>query len=152
MKLSIFTALFALGLLLPMASQAQCRSYAKHKCRPHLEPYVHSGQLNQTILRPGDDAELMMTFTAGQSYRLIICAQPILGDVSFQVMDTDRNMIYDSLEAAAEDEKPGPSFDFKVASTQQLIVKVIVPEDQGALLNDVISEGCVAILTGFKDQ
>lgn len=147
MKTNIFRYLLILALLIPMAGYGQCRSYAKRKCRPDLDPYIHTGQLNQTILRPGDTAELMLTFNAGQSYRLLVCAQPILGDVAFKVMDTDRNLIYDSTKG---EEGKQHLFDFKVASTQQLIIQVIVPDDPDISV-EIVPEGCIAILTGFRD-
>lgn len=146
MKLNILKYALVLAILLPLSGYSQCRSYAKRKCRPSLEPYIHSGQLQSTILRPGETAELTLTFTAGQSYRVLVCAQPILGDVTFQVMDTDKNLIYDSAEA---EEGNRQAFDFKVVSTQQLVIKINVPEDPDAVL-DLVPEGCIAILTGFK--
>lgn len=147
MKLNILKYALVLAILLPLSGYSQCRSYAKRKCRPALEPYIHSGQLQSAILRPGETAEVMLTFTAGQSYRVLVCAQPILGDVTFKVLDTDKNLIYDS---ANGEDGANSSFDFKVASTQQLIISITVPEDPDVAI-DLVPEGCIAILTGFKN-
>ncbi|HCA83499.1 MAG TPA: hypothetical protein DEP18_06900, partial [Flavobacteriales bacterium] len=120
-------------------ADAQCKSYVKRNCRPGLTPYLHNGQVNNAILVPGDKAELLLTFFAGQEYRLMICSMPVLGAVSFRVLDSDRNPIYES--------KKNPSqnyFDFKVASTQQLIVEINVPEAKPN--NDIVPEGCVSVL------
>lgn len=137
----LFLALVAF-LGMAQEADAQCKSYVKRNCRPGLTPYLHNGQVNNAILVPGDKAELLLTFFAGQEYRLMICSMPVLGAVSFRVLDSDRNPIYES--------KKNPSqnyFDFKVASTQQLIVEINVPEAKTN--NDIVPEGCVSVLIGF---
>lgn len=68
---------------------------------------------------------------------------PILGEVSFKLMDSDRNVIHESKDATKDN-----IFDFKVASTQQLILEIAVPENETA--NGLVVEGCVSILIGFK--
>lgn len=136
---------YAAVMLLAVAgdANAQCKSYAKRQCRPALAPYLHNGQVNNAVLVPGDKAELLLTFFAGQEYRLMVCGMPVLGKVSFRILDSDRNMIYES--------KKNPNqnyFDFKVASTQQLIVEINVPDDKSP--NGIVPEGCVSVLIGFK--
>jgi hypothetical protein len=73
----------------------------------------------------------------------MVCAMPVLGKVSFRILDSDRNPIYDSKKDASKN-----YFDFIVASTQQLIVEISVPENKTAV--DIVPEGCVTILVGFK--
>lgn len=124
-------------------SNAQCKSYAKRSCRPLLTPYLHNGQVNNAVLVPGDKAELLLTFFSGQEYRMVVCAMPVLGAVTYKVMDSDRNVIFES--AKNKDKK---FFDFKVASTQQLIVEILVPESKS--ISDIVPEGCVSVLIGFK--
>lgn len=124
-------------------SNAQCKSYAKRSCRPLLTPYLHNGQVNNAVLVPGDKAELLLTFFSGQEYRMIVCGMPVLGEVTYKVMDSDRNVIFES--AKNKDKK---YFDFKVASTQQLIVEINVPESKS--ISDIVPEGCVSVLIGFK--
>jgi hypothetical protein len=141
--LNILTLAFVLLLSTASDSSAQCKSYAKRNCRPLLSPYLHNGQLNNAVLVPGDKAELLLTFFSGQEYRMMVCAMPVLGAVSFRVLDSDRNVIYES--------KKNPDkkyFDFKVASTQQLIVEINVPESYKP--TEIVPEGCVAVLIGFK--
>ncbi|MFI5204891.1 MAG: hypothetical protein ACHQF2_10380 [Flavobacteriales bacterium] len=120
-----------------------CKSFYKKKCRPQVAPYTHNGQMNNAVLRPGDKAEIMLTFNSGKEYRLIICAMENLGKVKFKVMDIDRNVIYTN-----EKERDKKTFDFKVASTQQLIVEMEVPDKTP--LNEIQPEGCVNVLVGFK--
>lgn len=130
-------------LLSPVFVNAQCRSYTKKKCRPLLTPYIHNGQMNSAVLFPGDKADIMLTFYSGQKYRLLVCAEEQLGEVTYRVMDIDRNEIYNSKDKGKEE------FDFKVASTQQLIVEVNVPES--TTTHDMDYQGCVSILVGFSE-
>ena len=130
-------------LLVPFLGNAQCRSYTKKVCRPQLNPYIHNGQMNSAILYPNDKADIMLTFYSGQSYRLIVCSEEQLGEVKFKVMTTDKKVIYES------DGKTN-TFDFKVASTQQLIVTVEVPESQTT--HDIEFNGCVSVLVGFSNE
>jgi hypothetical protein len=132
-------------LILPLMSSAQCRSFTKKKCLPELEGYVQNDNFNSAVLIPGDEAELLLTFYAGKEYRLLVCAHPVLGKVEFEVLDTDDEVIYNS-DDEVEDEH---IFDFKVASTQQLIVRIRVPEAESP--STLIHEGCVSVMIGSKE-
>ncbi len=141
--MKLFKLTLLLFLLSPVLVSAQCRKYTKKECRPQLSPYVHNGQMNSAVLFPGDKADIMLTFYSGQKYRLLVCGEEQLGDVSYRVMDIDRNEIYNSKN------KDKDEFDFKVASTQQLIVEVTVPES--TTTHDMDYQGCVSILVGFSE-
>jgi hypothetical protein len=132
-------------LILPLMSSAQCRSFTKKKCLPELEGYAQNDNFNSAVLIPGDEAELLLTFYAGKEYRLLVCAHPVLGKVEFEVLDTDDEVIYNS-DDEVEDEH---LFDFKVASTQQLIVRIRVPEAESP--STLIHEGCVSVMIGSKE-
>lgn len=140
MKKLVFAALTTC-LLLPAITSAQCNSYTKRKCKPSLDPYS-SVQISSTLLRPGDVAEVMLTFYSGQTYRLLVCSQDQLGEVGFKLYDTDKALIYES-EANSEPK----TFDFKVESTQQLILEVDIPMTAEAV-NGVADEGCISVLIG----
>lgn len=131
-----------LSLLIPIGVSSQCRAFTKKKCRPEVAPYIHNGQMNSAVLFPGDSADIMLTFYSGQEYRLVICAEEQLGDVSYKVSDIDKNVIFDSKNSEKK------TFDFKVESTQQLIVSVDVPDSDNT--HDMDFQGCVSILVGFK--
>lgn len=139
---SILTISTVAFLLFPLMGSSQCRGYTKRNCRPALSPYQHNGQLNNAVLVPGDKAEIMLTFYSGQEYRVSVCSMPVLGDVTYKVMDTDKNVIFES------DKSDQPAFDFKVSSTQQLVVEIKVPESEKA--NEIVPQGCVSVLVGFK--
>ena len=133
-------------VMLPLAAFSQCRSFTKKKCLPQLEGYIQNDNFNSAVLIPGDEAELLLTFYADKEYRLLVCGHPVLGDLEFEILDTDEELIYSN----KDNEENKSSFDFKVASTQQLIVRIRVPESEttGALIH----EGCVSVMIGSKES
>ncbi|HHZ65469.1 MAG TPA: hypothetical protein EYN51_08245 [Flavobacteriales bacterium] len=148
-KLNIIRIIvLALAINLPLMGYSQCKGFAKKKCLPELKPFIHNGQLNSTTLMQGESAELVMTFHAGQHYRVMICAQ--LEKVSFKMMDMDREILFNS-----EEESDAKSWDFNVNATQQMIILVSVPKagkhEAAKLTGTLTAEGCVALLVGFKD-
>ncbi len=129
--------------LLPVLANAQCRAFTKNKCLPLLEGYVQNDNYNSAVLVPGDEAELLLTFYSGKDYRIVVGSHPVLGDVEFELVDTNDEMIYSNKTA---DNKS--VFDFKMSNTQQLIVRVRVPKQDGAISH----EGCVTVLVGSKEK
>lgn len=144
MKNSIFTMLMGgvFALLFTTEAPAQCRSFTKRNCMTQLDGYMQNDNYNSAILIPGDEAELMLTFLAGQDYRLVVCSHPILGDLQFQIMDAAGATLYDSEKASVDK----GYVDFKVETTQQLLVQISVPPSDAAILH----EGCVTVLVGSK--
>ncbi|MEZ4798745.1 MAG: hypothetical protein R2809_02985 [Flavobacteriales bacterium] len=126
-----------------LAADAQCRAFTKNKCLPLLEGYVQNDNYNSAVLIPGDEAELLLTFYAGKEYRIVVGSHPVLGDVEFEIVDTNDEMIYSNKTA---DNKS--TFDFKMSNTQQLIVRVRVPKQETAIQH----EGCVTVLVGSKEK
>lgn len=141
--MKLIKILLPLLLLLPGISNAQCRAFTKNTCLPQLDGYVQNDNYNSAMLVPGDDAELLLTFYGGKQYRLVVCAHPILGSVDYEVTDTNGESIYRGNTGA------GNSFDFKMVNTQQLIVKLHVPEQKSAVS---VHEGCVSVLVGSKES
>jgi len=127
-------------------SSAQCKSYTKKHCLPSLSPYIHNGQLTSAVLNPGDLADIEMTFNAGKEYRLLVCNQEQIGNVQFKVLDQSRKVIYES-----NTEETNSFWDFKVENTQQLIVQLVIPKiEKSNQRNNLVPNGCVALLVGFK--
>lgn len=131
-----------LFLLIPFTSDAQCRAFTKNRCLPLLEGYVQNDNYNSAMLVPGDEAELLLTFYGGKEYRMVLCAHPILGRVDFEVTDTNGESIYKG------NSEEGQVFEFKMANTQQLIVKIKVPKQQASVSSH---EGCVSVMLGSKE-
>ena len=145
MKHTINFLLF-IGLIfsLQMTTFGQCKSFTKNECKPKLSPYIYNGQLNSAVLSEGDVAELLLTFYGGQDYRINICSHETLGKIQFQVFDTEKNLLFDNTKNDLRN-----TWDFKSNSTQQLIVRVTVPEEKNR--SGMVQNGCVSILVGFKE-
>jgi hypothetical protein len=140
--MKLITILLSLFLLMPVLSDAQCRAFTKNQCLPQLDGYVQNDNYNSAMLIPGDDAELLLTFYGGKEYRLVVCAHPILGSVDYEITDTNGDSIYRGNTGA------GNTFDFKMVNTQQLIVKLHVPDQKSSVSTH---EGCVSVLVGSKE-
>lgn len=142
--MKISRTLITIILILSISNVFSQKRFVKNKCLPVLKPFVYNGQLNSANLAEGDVAELMLTFYAGQDYRLLICSQEVLGNVEFKLFDTNKNLIFSN-----RDHDYINYWDFTSNTTQQLIVRVKVPklEDSG----EIKQSGYVSILVGFKE-
>jgi hypothetical protein len=125
---------------------SQCKNFTKKEGFPALAPYTHNGQLTSAKFIPGDEAELEMTFNGGNDYRVLIVSQEIIGNVELIVLDKTRKVLFTSKAG-----EKNPHWDFRVKSTQQLIVQVKVAEMDKVSTN-IVPEGCISILTGFRDS
>lgn len=130
---------------IPVNMYAQCKGFVKKSCMPKLSPFVFNGQMNTTQLLAGDNAEMSMTFYSGQTYRIVICAQEVLGTLRFKLKDASGNLVFDS---SAHDD--ADFWDFKAENTQQLTVEVVVPKSDAS--NKIVPSGCVSVLVGFKQD
>ncbi|MCB0396608.1 MAG: hypothetical protein KDD36_08145 [Flavobacteriales bacterium] len=103
--------------------------------------------MNSAILAEGETAELLLTFYGGQSYRVAVCSQEVIGQVEFRLLDTKRNVIFDNTQ-----HNLAKTWDFNVKSTQQIIVEINVPKrTEGGKAVAMVPTGCVTILVGFKE-
>ncbi len=122
---------------------AQCKSFVKKQV-PKLAPFIHNGQINSSVLLSGDHTELTLTFYSGQTYRIMVDAQEVLGDVYFVMKDANKGQLFSSKEQG----KKSDYWDFTVESTQQLTIEVMVPDNDAP--SGLVPSGCVSILIGFK--
>jgi len=143
-RLQQFILLVAIVSMFPLASFSQCKNFARKICRMELLPYVHDGIYNATVLSEGETAELYKTFYSGQEYRITICGDQTLPPVHYQVLDGERNVLYDNKK-----HNYAKSWDFKLQSSQQLIISIQVQTSDE--LSDQIMSGCVAVLVGFMN-
>lgn len=111
-------------------------------CKPQLGGYVFSGKPATTILSPGDESEIMLTFYSKQEYKIVVCMQPLLAAATFEVVDMEDNSIFDSKQTKAN------SFEFKMGATQQLKVKIHIPEAKNMV--DNYDMACLSVLVGIK--
>ncbi len=142
-----FQIVFVIGILASasLSANAQCKGFAKKICKLELSPYLHDGNYHAAILTEGEEAELYKTFYSEQEYRIAVCGSDALPDVQFEVIDANRNVLYDNKE-----NNFNTAWDFKLESSQQLKILIKVPVT-GDGSEDIIS-GCVAIMFGFKDN
>jgi len=138
-----FLALFATSLTCMYAIAQQCNAFTKKKCLPVLKPFQHNGQLNSVALSPGESAALEMTFYADTDYRLAVCNDERLGDVSYRVLRRDSSVVFDSRKFGNP-----RSWDFSMNSTQQYVGEVRVPKSKN--MTSIEELGCVSVLAGYK--
>ncbi len=143
-KRFILISMLVLGGLFGQGLRAQCKSFTKKKCMPMLAPFLSNGQLNTTTMLPGQTADMKLNFNSGMSYRIIVCAEGVLGQIEFQVSDASGRVLFinKSKDYAAD------SWDFTVETTTQLTVSVKVPEQVDKTV--MLEEGCVSVIVGFK--
>jgi len=127
----------------PAEVHAQCRTFVKNSCLPHLQPYIHDGGYQAVIMRSGEEAEVYKMVFAGQQYRLYICVDNQLPGVEFVVSDVRRNILFDNRKS--DNVK---FWDFKPEASQQIKVTIRIPKLQSG---ETIS-GCFGILFGLLDQ
>ncbi len=135
------------AIVFSLDANAQCKKFTKKNCLPTLAPFTHNGKLTSAVFNPGETADLELTFNAGKEYRVLVCSQETIGNASFKVLDKNRKVLYES-----EEGEVNPYFDFKAATTQQLIVQISIPTmEKSVQKTNLVPNGCVAILVGFKD-
>ena len=134
--------IFSVGLLLvSIGLYAQCKGFAK-SCKKELsKSFMPTGQSANKEIAPGEKYQYITTFYDGQSYRVNACSDSILGDLQLTIRNTRRQLFYDNNGNGSK------TFDFKVGSTQQLIITLKAPENNNSS-EDV--KGCVAALIGIK--
>jgi len=120
----------------------QCRSFVKNNCGEAMEGFIPGESFNAVKLFPGDMAEVEMTFFSDVDYRLLVCSHEVLGDVNFQLLDKDGEVVYDNA-----DREFSEIFDFRLEGTRTFELKIKVPEQDDAAIK---AQGCVAILLGRK--
>lgn len=141
-SLKVLAAIVALAFT-SSAVLAQCATFQKKKVMPKIAPFQLNGQVATSTLSSGQKTTLNVTFYQGQDYRIVVCGQPQLGDLSFKVLDATKKVVFDSRKNDSPD-----FWDFKVKNTQQFVVEVQVPESESTA--SIPPSGCVSIMVGFK--
>ena len=131
--------LFALSCIFTFNAAAQCKSLVK-KNLPRLAPFTHNGQMNSVSLPEGGVADFKLSCYTGMTYRIALCADEILGKVTFKVLDEDNNEVYNSA-----DNNNATTWDFNVGASQELTIEISAPLSKNQI------KGCAAVLIGFKE-
>ncbi len=138
-KLYIF--FLAVALAAPVISEAQCKSFVKKKCAPQLGDYIPSDKYNSLRMVEGEEAEMSLIFVANHSYKVVVCAQAVIGDVVFEVLTDTGTMIFSSAENEGQN-----YFEFTTTSTEELLVVIKVPESESE--TGMMQQGCVTVMIG----
>lgn len=94
-------------------------------------------------MRPGQSAEIATTFYSGKEYRVLVCGQPVLGEVTFKVLEAKtRNVLFDSSNHDAS------FWDFKIKNTTEVLIEVNVEGEENP--SEIQQSGCVSVVIGFK--
>lgn len=144
-KLSTYFIAIAFVMLAATSTQAQCKMFTKKKCMNTLAEYTSNGQYNGAVMFEGEEATLMQTFYSGKNYKLVVCAHPTISDgMYFEINDYRGNPIYSSEDSG------NPEFEFNVQSTQQLKIRIVVPDQNKEA--QIKKNGCVSVLVGFQEN
>jgi hypothetical protein len=123
---------------------AQCKGAIK-KAIPKLLPYQFDGQGEYKVTQ-GKSVELISTFTAGDSFRILFVTPDNMGNSIFNIYEkkgSKRKLIFTN-----QIDEDFQFWDIKSKSTQDYVLEMIVPPAAEGV--KPIS-GCVAILIGVKD-
>jgi len=142
----IYNSILVLLILIavPFTGKSQCKHFAQQVCKKELTPYIHDGNYNAAILTEGESAEMYKTFYSGQNYRIFICGSGNLPNVQFQVLDVNRNVLFDN-----SSKEYAEKWDFIPQTSQQLIISLKVGNSENEADEPV--SGCVAIMIGIKE-
>ena len=127
---------------------AQCKGIAK-ECKKNLgDGYMPTGQSSNKGLSPEEKYQFVATFYSGQNYRIFACSDSLLGNLQLTIRNTRRQLLYDNHGDGST------LFDFKVGSTQQLIItlKSVGNKAFTEVGNTDEIKGCVAALVGYRNQ
>ena len=122
---------------------AQCKAFAKKDCLPELTTFTHDGNYHAAVLVEGEEAELYKTFYSDMEYRVAIVGDEKLPPIEFRVLDASKNVLYSNKEKDF-----AKTWDFKLQASQQLKLVIRVPSSSQS--GQIPSNGCVAIMFGFK--
>ena len=130
--------------LLTTGIHAQCNPFVKKVCKPKILPFTDNGQVNIKTLTAGEKTTLNVNFFAGQAYRILVCAEELLGAVTFIVTDATHAVVFDSNQHDQVD-----FWDFRMRSSQSLQVEITAPPSTST--SSILPTGCVSIMVGFKN-
>lgn len=142
-KAILLAAVFSLAICGDVVSQCS-KTWVRKKCVPKVSPFIHNGQMNSSVLKEGEKTESVMTFYSGQDYRILVCAEETLEEVSFVVSDMTGKVLFDSKAHNNTD-----FWDFKVKTTTEMRVEVFAGKHENGTGS---ASGCVSVLVGFKSK
>jgi hypothetical protein len=140
-KTLLTLALLVLGSGLAFS---QCKKVIK-AALPKLVPYQFDGQAEYKVMQ-GKSVELISTFTAGDSFRILFCSPDNMGNSIFNIYEkkgSKRKLIFTN-----QIDEDYQFWDIKTKSTQDYVLEMIIPPPAKGVAP---ISGCVAILIGVKE-
>ncbi|MBU0488935.1 MAG: hypothetical protein KKD31_13385 [Bacteroidetes bacterium] len=152
MKTTIFATFLALVIALPVVSQAQCEDSKQKNCASaQLGDYDYVGQSTYKVLSAGDVLNLNTVFYANYNYRVILCNDPALNPITFQVFEKTTEYV-NGKAVSTEKEIYNSSSDTKgyfevkgLKTSKKAVIRISVAEKQS-----VVKDKCTNILIGSK--
>lgn len=94
---------------------------------------------------PGESADVEINFNQGLAYRLVICTDPFLEGVNYQISDKE-GFVYttDTVQNKVA------YTDLEVTQSKALTLSIRIPDKENT--TGIVRNGCVSILVGFKEQ
>ena len=100
--------------------------------------FISDGQNYRALLRNDEMAEFDVTLYGGSTYRISACSGLSDGNLSFSILDQERNILFSNNEHAMS-----PYWDFKVSYTIDAIIEAKLKPNQA-------ESGCAVLLIGFQ--
>jgi len=88
MKLNISLILATVAMLSSLSFYGQCER--KNYCDDLMEDFDYRSQSAYAKLAPGDTASVNVVLYGGQRYRMFVCNDPKLGNVSWKIVQPER--------------------------------------------------------------
>lgn len=137
------TVLFIMIVSVEGYTQSACKGFSKKFCKQPKDEYVPNPQTMDADLQVGESAECTMVFYGKHDYRIFICAEETLGDVTFKIKTSKGDVLFDN-----QDYDMTTLWDFSMTTSKRLIIEV---GSEGEASEDGFAEsGCVSIMIGYK--
>lgn len=138
MKRTLLALVTLVAGLLANDAAAQCDTIATI-CEKHISAeFVPDGQFHRALLRDDENAEFDMTFFGGTTYRLAGCSGLSDGNLVFNVLDRERNVLFSNADHGS-----APYWDLVIAHTVDVTIEARLDPSK-------LSSGCAVLLVGIR--
>ena len=168
MKLRIFTSLIFISFLIAFLSSStnaqKCKKDFKMCKAEDLGDFDYSSQTSFARLSQGDTARLKIVAFSGKSYRVLLCAEPELGQVAFKIfksirketstftVDTKGDTAWTFKELYEEkevfDSKTKTYWEANINESGRYFIDIYVPVAKDSKTK--IDGGCIGVFVGTK--
>lgn len=122
-----------------------CNGFALKQCKFDWDDFRSNGQDVSADMEVGETADLSMVFYKGHDYKVYVCSEETLGDMSIKIKTSSGEVLFDNAKF-----DNSPSWDFSMSSTRRLIVEITSPGGGGSSEDGFVESGCVALMVGVR--